>query len=153
MRQEDPIWSAKHCCFCFCVRQLANKSNWYRAGRKKHTQFCKYMHTHPSSVERFSENFDKKAVTYLIFFKNVIFEENPWAPSEVAEVANFGFHLILRSFHLEFSLFWVSRSFDLGDLGDLRRSSGNFFKNYIFEISGFQQKRWGMSQLSCRNFH
>ena len=39
---------------------------------------------------------------------------------------NFGFHLIFMSFHLEFSLFWVSRSFDLGDL---RRGSGIFFKN------------------------
>ena len=39
------------------------------------------------------ENFDKKAVTYLIFllegtdFKKVTFEKNPWAPSEVVEVA------------------------------------------------------------------
>ena len=31
-------------------------------------------------------------------------------------------------------------SIDLSDLGDLRRGSGNFFKNYIFEISAFQQK-------------
>ena len=28
-----------------------------------------------------------------------------------------------------------------------------FFKNYIFEISAFQGKRWGMSRLSRRNFH
>ena len=65
---------------------------------------------------------------------------------------NFGFHLFLMGFHLEFSLFWVSRSFDLSDLGDLRRGSGNFFKNYIFEISAFQRKRWGMSQLCGRKF-
>ena len=65
---------------------------------------------------------------------------------------NFGFHLFLIGFHLEFSLFWISRSFDLNDLGDLRRGSGNFFKNYIFEISAFQGKRWGMSRLSRRNF-
>ena len=38
---------------------------------------------HPSFVDRFSENFDKKAETCLIFslectdFKNVIFEEIP----------------------------------------------------------------------------
>ena len=29
--------------------------------------------------------------------------------------------------------------FDLSNLGDLRRGSGNFFRNYIFEISAFQQ--------------
>ena len=44
-------------------------------------------------MERFSENFDQEAVTYLIFllehtdFKNVTFEKIPWAPFEVAEVA------------------------------------------------------------------
>ena len=61
-------------------------------------------------------------------FKNVIFEKNCWANSEVVEVKrsfsrsprpNFGFHLVLTSFHLEFSLFWISRLFDLGDLRDL----------------------------------
>jgi hypothetical protein len=31
--------------------------------------------------------------------------------------------------------------FDLSDLGDLRRGSGNFFKNYIFEFIAFQGKR------------
>ena len=41
------------------------------------------------------------------------------------------------SFDLEFSLFWVSRLFDLGDLGDLEKSPVNVFKNYIFEISEF----------------
>ena len=41
------------------------------------------------------------------------------------------------SFDLEFSLFWVSRLFDLGDLGDLEKSPVNVFKNYIFEIGGF----------------
>ena len=50
---------------------------------------------------------------------------------------NFGFHLVFTSFHLELSLYWVSRSFDLGDLNYLRRGSGNFFKSYIFEISTF----------------
>ena len=41
----------------------------------------------------------------------------------------------IGGFDLEFLSFWVSRSFDLSDLGDLRRGSVNFFKNYIFEIS------------------
>ena len=74
----------------------------------------------------------------------MIFEKIHKAPSEVAEVKrsfsrsprpNFGFHLVLTGFDLEFSLFWVSRSFDLSDLGDLRRGPVNFLKNYIFEIS------------------
>ena len=95
-------------------------------------------------------------------FKNVFFEKIHWAPFEVVEVKrlfsrslrpNFGFHLVFTSFRIEFSSFWVSWLFDLGDLGDLRRGSGNFFKNYIFEISAFQGKRWGMSRLSSQNFH
>ena len=44
---------------------------------------------------------------------------------------NFGFHLTFTNFHLEFSLFGVSRLFDLGDLSDLIRGSGIFFKSYI----------------------
>ena len=84
--------------------------------------------------------------TWCTVFKNVIFEKIHNAPSEVAEVTwsfsrslrpNFGFHLAFTSFHLEFLSFWVSRLFDLRDLGDLRKSPGNIFKNYIFEISGF----------------
>ena len=94
-------------------------------------------------------------------FKNVIFEKIHRAHSEVIEVKrsfsrsqrpNFGFHLVFTSFHLEFSAFWISRSFDLGDLGILGMGPVNVFKNYIFEISAFQGKRWGMSQLSRRNF-
>ena len=94
--------------------------------------------------------------------KNVFFGKFHWAPSEILEVKwpfsrsrrpNFGFRLFLMGFHLEFSLFWVSRSFDLSDLGDLRRGSGIFFKNYIFEISAFQEKRWDMFQLSHKIFH
>ena len=74
-------------------------------------------------------------------FKSVIFQKIHWAPSEVVEVKrsfsrslrpNFGFHLVFTSFHLEFSSFWVLMPFDLGNLGDLIRGSGNFFKNYIF---------------------
>ena len=38
-------------------------------------------------------------------------------------------------------------------VGFFRMGPGNFFKNYIFEISAFQQKRWGMSKLRGRNFH
>ena len=93
--------------------------------------------------------------------KNLFFGKIHWAPSEFLEVKrpfsrsrrpNFVFHLFLMSFHLEFSLFWVPRSFDLHDLGNLSRGSGNFFKIYIFEISAFQGKRWGMSRLSSQTF-
>ena len=75
-------------------------------------------------------------------FKNIIFEK---FPSEVVEVKrsfsrslrpDFGFHLGLTSFHLEFSSFWISRLFDLGNLGVLRMGPVNVFKNYIFEIRG-----------------
>ena len=40
---------------------------------------------------------------------------------------NFGFHLVLTSFHLEFSVFWILKLFDLGDLSNLI----NYFKNCI----------------------
>ena len=87
--------------------------------------------------------------------KNVFFRKIHWAPSEVVEVKrpfsrsrrpNFGFYLFLMSFDLEFSLFWVSRLFDLGDLGDLKKSPVNVFKNYIFEISGFY---WSKYTVEC----
>ena len=38
------------------------------------------------------------------------------------------------------------------DLNDLGRGPLNFFKNYIFEISAFQRKRWAMSRLRGQNF-
>ena len=78
-------------------------------------------------------------------FKNVIFEKIHCAPSEVAEVAevkrsfsrlprpNFGYHLVLTGFDLEFSSFWVTRSFDLSNLGNLRGGPVNFFKNYVLK--------------------
>ena len=37
--------------------------------------------------------------------------------------------------------FWISRSFDLGDLDVLRMDQAKFFKNYIFEISAFKGKK------------
>ena len=88
-------------------------------------------------------------------FKNVIFGKIHWAPSEVVEVKrsfsrsprpNFGFHLVFTSFRLEFLSFWISRSFDLGDLGVLRMGPVNVFKNYIFEISGFY---WSKCTEEC----
>ena len=91
----------------------------------------------------------------------MIFEKNHWAPSEVAEVKrsfsrsprpNFGFHLVLTGFDLEFSSFWVSMSFDLSNLGDLRRGSVNFFKNYIFEISASSWEKWAIARLSSQTF-
>ena len=66
-----------------------------------------------------------RKLSYSSFFsvlrpdlKNVLFGKIHWAPSEVLEVKrtflrswrpNFGFHLFLISFHLEFSSFWVFR--------------------------------------------
>ena len=110
-----------------------------------------------------------RKLSYSSFFsvlcpdlKNVFFGKIHWAPSEVLEVKrlfsrsrrpNFGFHLFLISFHLEFSLFWVSRSSDLSDLGDLRRGSENFFKNYICKISTSSWEKWAIQAwLSSRTF-
>ena len=52
---------------------------------------------------------------------------------------NFGFHLVFTSFHLEFSSFLVSRSFDLGDLSDLENGSAKYFKNCIKLLHFFQR--------------
>jgi hypothetical protein len=122
--------------------------------RELKTGICKNLTRKP----RYSSFFS----AWCTDFKNVNFEKIHWAPSEVIKVKrsfsrslrpNFGFHLVFTSFHLEFSSFWVLRLFDFGDLGDLRRGSGNFFKNYIFEIIAFQGKRWCMFWLSSQNFH
>ena len=67
--------------------------------------------------------------------KNVIFEKINPAPSKVIEVKrsfsrslrpNFVFHLVFMGFYLEFSSFWVSGSFDLGNLGDLGKGKEIF---------------------------
>ena len=118
------------------------------------TGICKSLTRKPSYSSFFS--------AWSTDFKNVIFEKIHWASSEVVEVKrsfsrslrpNFGFHLVLTSFDLEFSLFWVSRSFDLSDLGDLRRGSVNFFKNYIFEISASSWEKWAIARPCGQNFH
>ena len=82
-------------------------------------------------------------------FKNIIFEKIHSASSEVIEVKrsfsrsprpNFGFHLVFSSFHLEFLSFWVSRSFDLGDLSDLENPNvGDFhsWQFWTFRVSSF----------------
>ena len=59
----------------------------------------------------------------------------------------FGFHLFLMSFHLEFSPIWVSRSFDLSDLGDLRRAQWIFSK-----ITFLKSVRSNEKDEVCHNF-
>ena len=87
-------------------------------------------------------------------FKNVFFEKIHWAPSEVVEVKrsfsrslrpNFGFHLVLTSFHLEFLSFWISRLFDLGDLSVLENGSLKYFENGLKSMQFFQRLMGGMN--------
>ena len=59
---------------------------------------------------------------------------------------NFKIIYFLSLFIIEFSSFWVSRSFDLGDLGVLEKSPVNIFNNYIFEISLFH---WSKCTIEC----
>ena len=89
-------------------------------------------------------------------FKNVFFEKIHWAPSEVVEVKRsfsrslrpkFGFHLVLTSFHLEFSLFWISRLFDLGNLSVLENGTQKHIENGLKSIQIFQRLMGGMN---CR---
>ena len=55
----------------------------------------------------------------IIFLKSVHQAEKNELPFLRSLRPNFGFHLVFTSFHLEFLSFWISRSFDLGDLSDL----------------------------------
>ena len=79
--------------------------------------------------------------------KNVFIGKNllrpfwcPWDQEVVVAKAKFGISSIFYEFSLEFSLIWGLKLFDPCDLGNPKRGSGNFFKNYILEISVFQQK-------------
>ena len=55
-------------------------------------------------------------------------------------------HLVSITFHNRIFIIWVSRLFDLGDLGVLRKSPVNIFNDYIFEISGFH---WSKCTIEC----
>ena len=87
-------------------------------------------------------------------FKEVIFENMHWASSEGSEVKrsfsrssrpNFGFHLVLTRFHLEFLSFWISRLFDLGDLSVLKNGSLKYFENGLKSTQTFQRLMGGMN--------
>ena len=51
---------------------------------------------------------------------------------------NFGFRLILTSFHLEFSSFWILRLFDLSDLHDLKNGPSLHIKNGLKSMQIFK---------------
>ena len=55
-------------------------------------------------------------------------------------------HLVLLLFIIEFSSFGISRSFDLCDLGVLKKSPVNIFNDYIFEICLFH---WSKCTMEC----
>ena len=59
---------------------------------------------------------------------------------------NFGFHLVLTSFHLEFSSFWISRLFDLGDLSVLQNGTRKHFENGLKSMQIFQRLMEGMNR-------
>ena len=111
------------------------------------TGICKSLTRKPSYSSFFS--------AWSTDFKNVIFEKIHWASSEVIEVKrsfsrslrpNFGFHLVLTSFDLEFSSFWISRLFDLGDLHDLENGPSLHFKNGLKSFQIFQILMGGMNR-------
>ena len=58
----------------------------------------------------------------------------------------FGFHLVLTSFHLEFSSFGISRLFDLGDLSVLKNGARKHFENGLKSIQIFQRLMGGMNR-------
>jgi hypothetical protein len=57
----------------------------------------------------------------------------------------FGFHLVLTSFHLEFSSFWISRLFELSDLNGLKNGTRKYFKNGLKSMQIFQRLMGGMN--------
>ena len=111
------------------------------------TGICKSLTRKPSYSSFFS--------AWSTDFKNVIFEKIHWASSEVVEVKrsfsrslrpNFGFHLVLTSFHLEFLSFWISRLFDLGDLSVLENGSLKYFENGLKSMQIFQRFMGGRNR-------
>ena len=115
--------------------------------RELKTDICKSLTRKPSYSSFFS--------AWCTDFKNVIFGKIHWAPSEVVEVKrsflrsprpNFGFHLVLTSFHLEFSSFWISRLFDLGDLSVLENGTRKHFENGLKSMQIFQRLMGGMNR-------
>ena len=89
-------------------------------------------------------------------FKNLFFEKIHWALSEVVEVKrsfsrsmrpNFGFHLVLTSFYLEFLSYWILRLFYLGDLSVLKNGTRKHFENGLKSMQIFQRIMGGMN---CR---
>ena len=115
--------------------------------RELKTGICKSLTRKPSYSSFFS--------AWSTDFKNVFFEKIHWASSEVIEVKrsfsrslrpNFGFHLVLTSFHLEFSSFWISRLFDLGDLSVLKNGSLKYFENGLKSMQTFQRLMGGMNR-------
>ena len=120
---------------------------WSDFNKYQFLTLCPWGHQEVAQIGNF-KSFTRKP-SYSSFFsawftdsKNMIFEKIYSASSEVIEVKrsflrsprpNFGFHLVLTSFHLEFSSFWISRLFDLGDLHDLKNGPSLHFKNVIFE--------------------
>ena len=59
---------------------------------------------------------------------------------------NFKIIYFLSLFIIKFSSFWISRSFDLGDLGVLENSPVNIFNDYLLEISLFH---WSKCTIEC----
>mgnify|MGYP006975443240 CR=1 FL=1 len=115
--------------------------------RELKTGICKSLTRKPSCISFFS--------AWSTDFKNIFFEKIHWATSEVVEVKrsfsrsprpSFGFHLVLTSFHLEFSSFWISRLFDLGDLHDLENGPSLHSKNGLKSIQIFQIWMGGMNR-------
>ena len=59
---------------------------------------------------------------------------------------NFKIIYFLSLFLTEFSSFWISRSFDLGNLGVFEKSPVNIFNDFIFEIS---LVHWSKCTIEC----
>ena len=78
-----------------------------------------------SKIENFQSHSQNKIYLHHKYYNNLNESLRPPRP-------NFGLHLFLMGFHLEFSLFWVSWSFDISDLDNLRRGSGIFFQKSHF---------------------
>ena len=132
----------------------------------KHIRY--FLPTHTTSVDTFSEKFDQEDVTHLIFFLGTHwfqkrnFWKNSlsafwghWGQEVIFEVAEAKFWIPSTFYKFSFRIFCVLCFEVVWPQRPRRPQKGlrNFFKNNIFEISAFQGKRWGVSQLPGQNFN
>ena len=100
------------------------------------SELCKSLTRKPS----YSSFFQLDALILKMYYLIKITEP---LPSSLRSRCHFR---VLTHFHLEFSLFWISRLFDLGDLSGLKNGSLKYFENGLKSMQIFQRLMGGMNR-------